>query len=315
MMFWQRDAHLLNRFATGILLMFMTAHLIYMIVPGYGPYWYLKGTFRTSSRAARSGGWCARRSTPAARRRTSSPASTPRRRRSSPSSASATASTSPVQVHVAGHGLRRDADHRRDDVPALALPHRHRRRPDAGDDAPSSSASAWPTGSAPGASASACSRRGCARLPWGGRRGSDQALAGAGPSSARATPMLGFEIIGTGHYVPGQPGHQRRPVAGDGHQRRLDLPALGHPPAPLRARGLRRSDFARRGEHAAPSRRRGIAPGEIDYVVFATMTPDYVFPGSGALLAHKLGLTGRPGARHPPAVRGDALRACRSSTA
>src|SRR6202044_2597314 len=32
----------------------------------------------------------------------------------------------------------------------------------------------------------------------------------------------------------------------------------------------------------------------IDYVVFATMTPEYVFPGSGALLAHKLGLKGVP---------------------
>jgi 3-oxoacyl-[acyl-carrier-protein] synthase III len=37
-----------------------------------------------------------------------------------------------------------------------------------------------------------------------------------------------------------------------------------------------------------------LGPGDIDYVVFATMTPDYVFPGSGALLAHKLGLPGVP---------------------
>jgi 3-oxoacyl-[acyl-carrier-protein] synthase-3 len=34
----------------------------------------------------------------------------------------------------------------------------------------------------------------------------------------------------------------------------------------------------------------GIAREEIDYVVFATMTPDYYFPGSGTLLQHKLGL-------------------------
>jgi hypothetical protein len=45
MVFWNRDLRLLNRFATGVLLMFMAAHLIYMIVPGYGPYWFLKGTF------------------------------------------------------------------------------------------------------------------------------------------------------------------------------------------------------------------------------------------------------------------------------
>ncbi len=34
----------------------------------------------------------------------------------------------------------------------------------------------------------------------------------------------------------------------------------------------------------------GIALEEIDYVVFATMTPDYYFPGSGPILQHKLGL-------------------------
>jgi 3-oxoacyl-[acyl-carrier-protein] synthase-3 len=34
----------------------------------------------------------------------------------------------------------------------------------------------------------------------------------------------------------------------------------------------------------------GLSPKDIDYVVFATMTPDYYFPGCGALLQHKLGL-------------------------
>jgi hypothetical protein len=42
----QRDEVLLSRFALGILLTFMAAHLLYMAVPGWGPYWYLKGTFR-----------------------------------------------------------------------------------------------------------------------------------------------------------------------------------------------------------------------------------------------------------------------------
>ncbi len=45
MVFWSRDLHLLNRFATGVLLLYMTAHIVYMIVPGYGPYWYLKDSF------------------------------------------------------------------------------------------------------------------------------------------------------------------------------------------------------------------------------------------------------------------------------
>jgi 3-oxoacyl-[acyl-carrier-protein] synthase-3 len=34
----------------------------------------------------------------------------------------------------------------------------------------------------------------------------------------------------------------------------------------------------------------GVSREEIDYVVFATMTPDYYFPGSGPVFQHKLGL-------------------------
>jgi hypothetical protein len=45
MVYWQRDTQLLARFSTGVLLIFCTAHIAYMIVPGFGPYWYLKGTF------------------------------------------------------------------------------------------------------------------------------------------------------------------------------------------------------------------------------------------------------------------------------
>jgi 3-oxoacyl-[acyl-carrier-protein] synthase III len=37
-----------------------------------------------------------------------------------------------------------------------------------------------------------------------------------------------------------------------------------------------------------------IQPDEIDYIVFATMTPDHFFPGCGALLQHKLGLGNVP---------------------
>ncbi len=37
-----------------------------------------------------------------------------------------------------------------------------------------------------------------------------------------------------------------------------------------------------------------ISAEQIDYIIFATMTPDFIFPGSGALLAAKLGLVGVP---------------------
>lgn len=38
----------------------------------------------------------------------------------------------------------------------------------------------------------------------------------------------------------------------------------------------------------------GVTPDQIDYVVFATMTPDHFFPGSGSLLQSKLGLRNIP---------------------
>jgi hypothetical protein len=44
-MMMQRDEVLLSRFGVGILMLFMVAHLVYMVVPGWGPYWYLKGEF------------------------------------------------------------------------------------------------------------------------------------------------------------------------------------------------------------------------------------------------------------------------------
>lgn len=38
----------------------------------------------------------------------------------------------------------------------------------------------------------------------------------------------------------------------------------------------------------------GIRPEEIDFLLFATMTPEHLFPGSGPLVAEKLGLRGVP---------------------
>src|SRR5690348_11997192 len=38
----------------------------------------------------------------------------------------------------------------------------------------------------------------------------------------------------------------------------------------------------------------GVKAEEIDYIVFATMTPDHFFPGCGGILQHKLGLPNVP---------------------
>ncbi len=43
---WQPHERALARFGVGFLMIFLTAHLLYMVVPGWGPYWYLKGTFQ-----------------------------------------------------------------------------------------------------------------------------------------------------------------------------------------------------------------------------------------------------------------------------
>jgi 3-oxoacyl-[acyl-carrier-protein] synthase-3 len=105
--------------------------------------------------------------------------------------------------------------------------------------------------------------------------------------------MKGFEIIGTGHYVPG------KPVRNDDLARVMDtsdewiFKRSGIRQRHYTPEGVGASDLAVEASRRAIERA-GIAPAEIDYVVFATMTPDYVFPGSGALLAHKLGLNGVP---------------------
>ena len=101
--------------------------------------------------------------------------------------------------------------------------------------------------------------------------------------------MLGFEIIGTGHYVPG------RPVRNSDLARVMDTSDDWI----FKRSGIRQRHYAPEGigasDLAVEASKRAIEsanirPDEIDYVVFATMTPDYVFPGAGALLAHKLSL-------------------------
>jgi 3-oxoacyl-[acyl-carrier-protein] synthase-3 len=105
--------------------------------------------------------------------------------------------------------------------------------------------------------------------------------------------MARFEIIGTGHYVPG------RPVRNADLSRVMDTDDEWI----FKRSGIRQRHYAPEGVGASDmateaSRRAidaaGIRADEIDYVVFATMTPDHIFPGPGALLAHKLGLKNVP---------------------
>ncbi len=104
---------------------------------------------------------------------------------------------------------------------------------------------------------------------------------------------MGFEIIGTGHFVPGTP------IKNDDLRRVMDTSDEWI----AQRSGIRQRHFVAEGQGASDLAAEasklaieaaGIDAKEIDYIVFATMTPEYIFPGSGALLGAKLGLAGVP---------------------
>lgn len=57
--------------------------------------------------------------------------------------------------------------------------------------------------------------------------------------------------------------------------------------------GVGSSDLALKAAHIALERA-GWTPGDIDLIIFATLSPDIFFPGPGCLLQHKLGLDSTP---------------------
>jgi len=105
--------------------------------------------------------------------------------------------------------------------------------------------------------------------------------------------MSGVTIIGTGHYVPGEP------VTNHALARVMDTSDEW-----IQTRtGIQQRYFARYGQGASDLAVEaakkalddaGVAASEIDYIIFATMTPDHFFPGSGPLLGAKLGISGIP---------------------
>ena len=71
MLFWQHDLRVIARFALGVLLLFTTAHILYMVVPGWGHTGICAGPTAMSCKAGCFGSSFAKRSKPGARRRTS----------------------------------------------------------------------------------------------------------------------------------------------------------------------------------------------------------------------------------------------------
>ena len=108
--------------------------------------------------------------------------------------------------------------------------------------------------------------------------------------------MAGITIVGTGHYVPGVPipnAHLTRVMDTDDEWIKQ---RTGIEQRHFVAEGEGVSDLAliaaRRALKAA-----NMEPEEIDYIIFATMTPEHIFPGSGGLLGAKLGIPRVPALR------------------
>ena len=58
------------------------------------------------------------------------------------------------------------------------------------------------------------------------------------------------------------------------------------------------------GAHAAKDALEdaGLQASDLDLIIFATLSPDFAFPGSGVLLQDRLGLNDGPNAKHVPAL-------------
>jgi 3-oxoacyl-[acyl-carrier-protein] synthase-3 len=105
--------------------------------------------------------------------------------------------------------------------------------------------------------------------------------------------MPGLSIIGTGRHLPGRPytNHDLARVmdTNDAWIRQRTGIVQRH----FCPEGLGAADLALPAAQQALEAA-GRTPEEVEYILFNTMTPDYLFPGSGALLASKLGCKRAP---------------------
>jgi 3-oxoacyl-[acyl-carrier-protein] synthase-3 len=105
--------------------------------------------------------------------------------------------------------------------------------------------------------------------------------------------MAGLSIIGSGHYVPGRPytNHDLAKVldTNDEWIRQRTGIAQRHFAAPDQGASHLALPAAERALESA-----GLSAKDLDYVLFNTMTPDYLLPGSAPILASKLGCSHIP---------------------
>jgi 3-oxoacyl-[acyl-carrier-protein] synthase-3 len=104
--------------------------------------------------------------------------------------------------------------------------------------------------------------------------------------------MIHTRISGTGSFLPGEPISNAALIATHALESSDEwiVERTGIRSRHLAAPGITSSDLAleasRRALEAA-----GRAPAEVDLIIVATSTPDYVFPSAAALLQSKLGIT------------------------
>lgn len=105
--------------------------------------------------------------------------------------------------------------------------------------------------------------------------------------------MPGITVVGSGSFAPG------RAVTNHDLAKVMDT----NDEWIQRRTGIRERHYAAEGQGcsdiAYEAARRAMTdakvdPSDIDYIIFATMTPDYIFPGSGGLLGARLGIVGTP---------------------
>ena len=116
---------------------------------------------------------------------------------------------------------------------------------------------------------------------------------GVSHAAAIGCTMSGFSIVGSGRYLPG------RPYTNDDLARVMDTndewvrQRTGIQQRHFCPEGKGASDLAIEAARVAIEDA-GKVPEEIDYILFNTMTPDHVFPGSGPLVGAALGCPGVP---------------------
>ena len=105
--------------------------------------------------------------------------------------------------------------------------------------------------------------------------------------------MSGLSIIGSGHYVPGRPysNHDLARVLNTNDEWIRQRTGIVQRYFCPEGQGV--SDLALHAARRALESA-GKQAEDIDYVLFSTMTPDHVFPGSGSILAAKLGCRNIP---------------------